>query len=381
MLAQFASHPTREPLSYRTFSLSLTTIALSPQRFDNRVDSARTVFDESKSQWEEMIKRAQEEERNRHAASIPSFPAGSLGTTHPVHPYVPKRISFDWIETLGNGACGQVSKVKEKSTGRIYAQKVIKVTDPVLRSSADKYVKNEVDIMEKLSHLHIASVIFPYRDEDTLSIIMLPVADYDLLHFLQSRYAGVVFPKTELIHLTTWFGCLLSALDFAHSRSIKHDDIKPSDILIKEHQPYLADFGCAQDFSGLERSTSTDVLMFGTPVYWAPEKPPRGRKADVFSLGCVFSEMLTVRQGQTLGEYRRSRYLEHREHPYAFCENLPQVCKWLEQLKRSNDEVAELLIEQTMKMLEQDAEIRPDTKKIKRAFRVEGDAVFCTTCV
>ena len=353
------------------------TTAISFQTFDDRIDRAHTVFGESKRQWEEMVKRAQEEEKNRLATSIPSFPNGSLG---PLHPYAPSRVSFEWIETLGNGTYGQVSKVRQLSTGRIYAQKVIRVTDPRLRPRIEKEVENEVSIMEKLPHLHITSLIFHVRDEDTFTILMLPVADYNLLQFLQRKCINASFPRTELTHLTSWFGCLVSALAFAHSRKIKHEDIKPTNILIKDHQPYLADFGCAQDFSGLERSTSTDVLAFGTPVYWAPENPPRGRAADIFSLGCVFSEMLTVRQSCSLDDYQRFRYLANRDNPYAFRENLPQVYTWLEQLRRPNDAVAELLIEQTLKMLEQDKDSRPEAKDIKRGLRPEGDAVFCTTC-
>lgn len=352
------------------------TTAISLQSFDNRIAPARTVLGESKTQWEEMVKKIQEEEKNRLAASIPSFPNGSLG---PLNPSAPKVI-FDWVETLGHGTYGRVSKVRQRNTGRFYAQKVIPVTDPRRRPDIKKQVENEVSIMEKLPHLHIASLVFHDCDKDTFSILMLPVADYDLLRFLQRKCINASFPRTELTNLTSWFGCLVSALAFAHSRKIKHDDIKPTNILIKDHQPYLADFGCAKDFSEQERSTSTDDLNFGTPVYWAPEHPLSGRAADIFSLGCVFSEMITVRQSCTLDDYQRFRYLPNRDNPYAFRLNLPQVYKWLDQLKRPDDEVGDLLIEQTLMMLKQDKKSRPDARDIKKGLRPEGDSVFCTTC-
>lgn len=210
------------------------TKAISFQAFDDRIDPARTVFDESMKQWEEMVKITQEEEKNRLAASIPSFPNGSLG---PLHPYAPSRVSFEWVETLGNGTYGQVSKVRQLSTGRLYAQKVIRVTDPGLRLRIKKEVEDEVSIMEKLPHLHISSLVFHDCDKDIFSILMLPVADYDLLQFLQRKCINAKFPRPELTYLTSWFGCLVSALAFAHSRKIKHEDIKPSNILIKDHQP------------------------------------------------------------------------------------------------------------------------------------------------
>ena len=198
----------------------------------------------------------------------------------------------------------------------------------------------------------------------------------DLRSFLR-RCADGRFPRTETILLTSWFGCLIGALVYAHSKSVKNEDIKPNNILIKDHQPYLADFGCAKDFSGLENSASLDTLTFGTPVYWAPEPPPRGRKADVFSLGCVFSEMFTVRHEHSLEQFRAFRHVQHRDNAYAFKE---KVTTWLDNIIPEKDPVGSLLKEQTCLMLEPDPSKRTEAKEIKRNLRLEADAVFCSTC-
>lgn len=358
----------------------LIRLALSFTPLHDRFEGAKEIFNESKAQWESAVQVAKEEEKNRLALSIPSFPQGTLG---PLVPYAPSGISFVWIANLGTGANGEVSKVQQAGTARIYAQKVIRIPEPRLKAHIKKQVENEVTIMAKLPHLHIASIVFHVQEKETHTIIMLPVADHDLYRFLQRECVEKSFPRSEIRHLTSWFGCLVAALAFAHSRSVIHDDIKPTNILIKDHQPYLADFGCAQDFSELEGSTSTDVLQFGTPVYWAPEQPPRGRAGDVFSLGCVFSEMLTVRAGRTLEEYQRFRYQANRDNPYAFRENLPKVHEWLDQLAQSigaKDEVGELLIEQTRAMLEPNRTKRVESKMVQKRLRAEGDAVFCSTC-
>ena len=233
--------------------------------------------------------------------------------------------------------------------------------------------------MQRLHHHHIASVQFHVFEGDKFSIIMLPVAECDLRHFLH-QCVDKRFPKKEITHLTSWFGCLIGALAFAHSKQVKHEDIKPSNILIKEHQPYLADFGSAKDFSGLESSTTLDTLTFGTLVYWAPEPHPRGRAADVFSLGCVFSEMLTVRHERSLGDFQAFRHIPHRDNAYAFKENLEKVMDWLHDLVPRRDSVGNLLKEQTYKMLELDPLQRKEAKDIKRNLRLEGDTVFCSTC-
>jgi serine/threonine protein kinase len=326
-----------------------------------------------------MVQRAKAEEAARIAtASTISVPRDSLGRMYSHAP----RLHFETIEHLGEGTYSYVSKVKETYTGTFYAQKVLRVTDPRIRNRIRQQVENEVNIMNRLSHQHITKIsLWGYEpDGDFFSIVMLPVADYNLQQFLQEKCVNAAFPRTELSDMTTWFGCLISALSFAHANDIKHEDIKPGNILIKNQQPFLADFGSAKDFSDTHLSASENHLAYGTPVYWAPENPPRGRAADVFALGCVFSEMLTVRQRHTLKEYQNARYQPHRDSPFAFRGNLPRVYTWIEELRRDGDQVADLLVNQTLEMLSGDYLRRPKAANVKRKLMAEHRLVMCTVC-
>ena len=354
----------------------LTVTAVEFEGFLEHVQRASHTITVYKDEWEVLIKEAAKElEVARKAPSQYSYYNGTLG---PINPYTTKA-SFEWLDSLGGGTYGRVSKVRETTTGTLYAQKIIRINDSRSRSRIEKEVLNEVSIMQKLRHHHIASVQFHTFETDTYSIIMLPVAECDLHRFL-GRCTDAHFLRVEITYLTSWFGCLVGALAYAHSKDIKHEDIKSRNILIKDHQPYLADFGCAQDFSGLDSSTSIDTLTTGTPAYWAPESPPRGRSADVFSLGCVFSEMLSVRHKRSLEEFQAFRYVEHRENPYAFKESLGKVVAWLNDAVPPTDEVGTLLKEQTCLMLVPDPFKRLEARQIKKNLRVEGEAVFCSTC-
>ena len=380
MLLQLASHPPcRHAVPSRVVEV-LTKLALSFQEFRDRLDPARELFNDSRREWQEMVAKAQEDQKNKLASSIASFPRNSLGHRYP---YAPSRTSFELVEILGHGTFGDVFKVRQPTTNRIYAQKVIRVPEPGLRARIEKQVENEVSVMDRLMHHHISSLCFYMKDEESLthSIFMHPVADYNLLQFLLRKGGSEGLSRAERTHLTTWFGCLISALAFAHVQHIKHEDIKPNNILIKDYQPYLADFGCAQDFSDLPGSTSTDILAFDTPAYSAPEPPAdRGRTADVFSLGCVFSEMLTVRQGRSLDEYQQFRRKEGVDNPFAFRENLGKVHEWLEKLSPKKDDVMDLLIEVTQQMLQGKKTQRPEARDVKRQLRTEIEAVFCNSC-
>lgn len=116
--------------------------------------------------------------------------------------------------------------------------------------------------------------------------------------------------------LIAWMNCLAVGLADLHAHRIKHKDIKPSNILLApasieglEVHPVFWDFGLAKQFSQRSRT----ACQCGTVFCQAPEQLAgqlAGRKADVFSLGCVLLELallvaskkrgwLTKRMGRT----------------------------------------------------------------------------------
>jgi serine/threonine protein kinase len=93
---------------------------------------------------------------------------------------------------------------------------------------------------------------------------------------------------------------ICDALQFAHNEGIVHRDIKPENILLdKKGRVKITDFGIAKivgaDGGQANLTGAKDVI--GTPHYMAPEQVERPQtvdhRADIYSLGVVFYEMLT----------------------------------------------------------------------------------------
>lgn len=108
---------------------------------------------------------------------------------------------------------------------------------------------------------------------------------------LVSRFGGTAIPPRQALDIVRR---IASALAHVHVRGIVHRDIKPANILFdQEGQPILADFGIAKIHAstGITQTGAT----IGTVRYMSPEQA-RGYaltgKADVYSLGVMFYEML-----------------------------------------------------------------------------------------
>ncbi|KIW85142.1 hypothetical protein Z517_00531 [Fonsecaea pedrosoi CBS 271.37] len=84
--------------------------------------------------------------------------------------------------------------------------------------------------------------MFWLRSDKAYSIFMKPACDMDLRYYLE-HCISQGYPQVVLMQMLPWPGCLMHAPAFAHRLNIKHKDIKPSNILVKESHIYLADFG------------------------------------------------------------------------------------------------------------------------------------------
>lgn len=203
-------------------------------------------------------------------------------------------------------------------------------------SKADqKILKNfesELKNLKRLSHEHLVRVVGSYTDQRSVAFLMEPVADMNLLTFLESFHQN---RKSWSPSLRSYFGCLANAVGYLHTQRIRHRDLKPANILVKDFNVYIADFGTARDWSHALNDTTTDSGIPATAPYMAPEvanRSPRNSAADMWSLGVVFLEMVTVLRAQSLAKMWRFIASHGTKHPYVYS-NGPATTQWFEELR------------------------------------------------
>lgn len=108
---------------------------------------------------------------------------------------------------------------------------------------------------------------------------------------LESRMANGVSTEEAVCLVRT----LADSLNYVHERNIIHRDVKPANVLFRGDSPILTDFGVAKE-QELELGLTRDGLAIGSPHYLSPEQAqgqPIDGRADIYSLGVVFYQMLT----------------------------------------------------------------------------------------
>ncbi|KAJ2991292.1 hypothetical protein HDV02_003862 [Globomyces sp. JEL0801] len=141
---------------------------------------------------------------------------------------------------------------------------------------------------------HLLHLRCAYQQGNHTCLIMYPWCESDLSDFLKSSHEMPWWtqrtPKAKLILITNWMACLASGLSALHKKKIKHQNIKPENVLLDaDLLPVFCDFGLPKAFD----KNSKSVKVQGTRAYLPPEQLDRkvGRKGDIFSLGLVFVEL------------------------------------------------------------------------------------------
>ncbi|MDB6019861.1 MAG: Serine/threonine protein kinase [Pedosphaera sp.] len=197
---------------------------------------------------------------------------------------------------------GVVYKARQPQLDRLVALKILAPERVKDARFAERFLR-EAQALAKLNHPNIVTIHDFGQSGGYFYLLMEFVDGVNLRELLR---AGRMSSKEALAIVPA----ICEALQFAHDRGIVHRDIKPENILLdKEGKVKIADFGIARIMgSTVAGETSakaaaapvaglTAESVLGTPKYMSPEQAEKpgevDHRADIYSLGVVFYEMLT----------------------------------------------------------------------------------------
>ncbi|XP_029119205.1 probable serine/threonine protein kinase IREH1 isoform X1 [Elaeis guineensis] len=240
----------------------------------------------------------------------------------PVHPTIKDRTSiddFEIIKPISRGAFGRVFLSKKRTTGDLFAIKVLKKAD-MIRKNAVESILAERDILISVRNPFVVRFFYSFTSRENLYLVMEYLNGGDLYSLL--RNLGCLDEEVARIYIAE----VVLALEYLHSLRVVHRDLKPDNLLIA-HDGHikLTDFGLSKvglinstdDLSGPavsgtslygedepqvspsdhlnQRERRKKRSAVGTPDYLAPEillGTAHGASADWWSVGVILFELI-----------------------------------------------------------------------------------------
>ena len=179
----------------------------------------------------------------------------------------------------------------------------------------------EAKIVSSLSHKNIITIYELGVYQEHFYIVTELVEGQNLATKIKNNDISYIQSCEILVQLC-------DALDYIHTRSIVHRDIKPDNIyLLKNNTVKLGDFGIALD---LTNKNKNDLLLAGSIYYLSPEILQNkiiNKLSDIYSLGITFYEMITKKlpfMSENNFDVAKDQINKDIPLPSSIVENLPK---------------------------------------------------------
>jgi serine/threonine protein kinase len=214
---------------------------------------------------------------------------------------------YNLLQLIGSGGMGEVylaedPRVEQQVAIKVVRDEVTPYPDPEASKETATLFLREVRAIAKLDHPNILP-LFDYGEHliGTLKItyIVMPFRPEGSLGVWVRQRGGV--GGISLQQIAHFLDQATAALQHAHGHQIIHQDVKPSNFLLRSRKEnpnypdlFLADFGIARFYSATSNVSAT---IRGTPAYMAPEQW-RGHPmfaTDQYALAVMVYQLLTGR--------------------------------------------------------------------------------------
>lgn len=249
---------------------------------ENKIEP--TAIDKANKIREMIKERAVSRVSQSRAIPIPG--TGIQGTSS-IPTTIGSERRYEIIKEIGRGGMGVVYLAKDTRLDREVALKVL----PTSIKSNDRVIQTfirEAKSAAALNHPNIITV-FDTGVQDGDYYISMEVIDGKTIKKILKKKGKFAYPVViELLKQ------LLSALEYAHSKSVVHRDLTTSNIMwTKQKLIKIMDFGLAKVIHNLQSEQS---IIGGTPSFMSPEQTlgkPADHRTDIYSLGiCIFEMCL-----------------------------------------------------------------------------------------
>ena len=199
---------------------------------------------------------------------------------------------------IGEGAFGKAWLVHKKDD--LNSRFVIKEVNISKMSRREKDdARNEITVLSQMKHPNIVSYQGSFEEAGKLYILM-DYCDGGDLHTKISSLKNQLFDEDQIIN---WFVQLCLGIKHIHDRKILHRDIKTQNIFLNRQATIVkvGDFGISKVMNSTVELARTCI---GTPYYLSPEiceGRPYNHKSDVWSLGCVLYELVSLKHAFEAG--------------------------------------------------------------------------------
>ena len=188
---------------------------------------------------------------------------------------------------LGEGTYGIVYRAKDQKGQEIYALKKIRlqVEEEGIPSTAIR----EISLLKELNHVNIVKLYEVLHTPKKLTLVFEYV-ERDLKKVIDEAKEGL-----EMKLVKSFLYQLLKGVDYIHKHKVLHRDLKPQNLLIsKDNIMKIGDFGLARGYGiPVKNYTHEVVTLWYRPPDVLLGNKTYGTTVDMWSIGCIFAEMVT----------------------------------------------------------------------------------------
>lgn len=211
--------------------------------------------------------------------------------------YITEVTKYELGNIIGQGAFGKVFIGLNLETGELMAVKQVILHDGLSPNDKQKVkredaLRREIEFLKELDHENIVRYLGSDITETTFNVFLEYVSGGSIATCL-TKYGS--FDEEVVRCMTTQ---ILFGLEYLHSKSIIHRDIKGANILVDdEGVAKISDFGISKRNEYQEAYHRVTRMSMQGSIPWMAPEVARGKgysaKVDIWSLGCLVIEMLT----------------------------------------------------------------------------------------